>query len=60
MPDDQDPPPVRLILAALFHAARLVRLDPPQLLEELNEDRPQLIALSLADADELLRQAGPS
>jgi len=47
---DQSEPPIRLILAALFMAARLVRDDRDRVLRE------RLIGDSVADADELLRQ----
>jgi len=47
---DQPEPPIRLILAALFMAARLVRDDHDRVLRE------RLIGDSVADADELLRQ----
>ena len=47
---DQPEPPIRLVLAALFMAARLVRDDRDLVLRE------RLVGDSLADADELLRQ----
>ena len=47
---DQSEPPIRLVLAALFMAARLVRDDRDIL------PRAQLVDASVADADELLRQ----
>lgn len=51
MPNDDDPP-IRLILAALFHAARLAA-------KPAGPSREELVKASLADADELIRQAGP-
>jgi len=44
-------PPIRLILAALFFAARVVSNRAPGL------SREEQVAASVADADELLRQA---
>jgi hypothetical protein len=52
---DEDPP-VRLILAALFHAARIVAKPPAG----YECSHAELIKASLDDADELLRQAPPS
>jgi hypothetical protein len=48
----EEEPPIRLILAALFVAARLAggRDDTPSV---------ELVKASVADADELLRQAAP-
>lgn len=47
-----DEPPLRLILAALFHAARLIS-------KPVGPSREELIRAAVADADELLRQAPP-
>lgn len=51
MPNDEDPP-IRLILAALFLAARTVA-------KPAGPSREELVKASIADADELLKQAGP-
>jgi hypothetical protein len=51
MPNDEDPP-IRLILAALFHAAYLSR-------GTFGPSRQELVKAAVADADELLRQVGP-
>jgi hypothetical protein len=48
-PANDDDPPVRLVLAALFHAARLVA-------KPAGPSREELIKSAIADADELLRQ----
>jgi hypothetical protein len=52
MPNDDDPP-IRLILAALFTAARLVGGG------SMPTTMPELVSENLRLADELLRQAGP-
>jgi hypothetical protein len=49
----EEDPPIRLILAALFHAARLVA-------KPAGPSREELIKAAIADADELLRQAPPA
>jgi hypothetical protein len=54
MPDDQDEPPIRLILAAVFVHARLASSYYPR------PEREALIRDSIADADEILRQVGPA
>ncbi len=54
MPEHDDEPPIRLILAALFLAARIVR-DPPQSVA----DHEAMVPEAIGFADELLRQAGP-
>jgi hypothetical protein len=51
MPPTDEQPPIRLILAALFHAARLVS-------KPAGPSREELIKAAIADADELLRQDG--
>ena len=53
MPDDDDPP-VRLVLAALFIAARIVRGNTAGAGTAAN-----LVAETLELADELIRQVGP-
>lgn len=54
MPNDEDPP-IRLILAALFHAARIVAKPPAG----YDCSHAELVKASIDDADELLRQVGP-
>jgi hypothetical protein len=48
--NDEDTPDMRLILAALFVAARIIAGQG---------NSPTLVSASVADADELLRQAVP-
>jgi hypothetical protein len=56
---DEDPS-IRLRLAALFHAARLVcGRDTPSPATAVRPRSEDLIRASIADADELLRQVGP-
>jgi hypothetical protein len=52
MPNDDDPP-IRLILSALFLAARISGGHAHE------TGRPDLVRESVADADELLKQVGP-
>jgi len=55
MGQDDEEPPIRLILAALFHAARTVG----SATVHSADVRAGLIAAAIADADELLKQAAP-
>lgn len=52
---NDDDPPVRLVLAALFMASRQIagQMAAP------SELRHELVKAALEDADELIRQAGP-
>jgi hypothetical protein len=52
MPNDEDPP-IRTLLAALFLAARIVR-GPP----ESVADHEAMVPEALAFADQLIKQAG--
>jgi hypothetical protein len=53
MGQDNDEPPIRLFLAALFIGARIVRGNTAGV------DVPGLVAENLELADELIRQGGP-
>jgi hypothetical protein len=52
--DPPDTPPARLILGAFFMAARMIYRGQPA-----SDVREDFVRESLADADELIKQAGP-
>jgi hypothetical protein len=53
--DQGDEPPIRLVLAALFTAARIVAA-PLGASRDEEATREQLVRGAVADADELIRQ----
>lgn len=53
---DQDEPPIRLILSALFLAARRIGKENETALPEQTK---VMVSAAVADADELLRQVPP-
>ena len=57
---DDDEPPIRIMLAALFMAARLVSARPGRLVSARPgplAHHPDMVKASIEDADELIRQA---